>query len=159
MPNSKLRILCFGDSLTEGYSGWGSRFTPYSTKLGEMLRMAFPDVEMEIVTDGLSGDLVTGRGSFLPRFKSHFLPKNPADYKPFDWAIVLGGTNDLGSNMHPEQIFEALEEMWDMALFRKCKVLALTVPEIELSAGRMKEVLDFRRKELNEMIKTYKKPN
>lgn len=87
------------------------------------------------------------------------LPKNPADYKPFDWAIVLGGTNDLGSNMHPEQIFEALEEMWDMALFRKCKVLALTVPEIELSAGRMKEVLDFRRKELNEMIKTYKKPN
>ena len=188
MPNSKLRILCFGDSLTEGYSGWGSRFTPYSTKLGEMLRMAFPDVEVEIVTDGLSGDLVTGTGSFLPRFKSHcksafltryklhdnclvctrdrsltssytVLPKNPADYKPFDWAIVLGGTNDLGSNIHAEQIFEGLEEIWDLALFRKCKVLALTVPEIELSAGRMKEVLEFRRNELNDMIKSYKKPN
>lgn len=71
MPTSKLRILCFGDSLTEGYSGWGSSFTPYSTKLEEMLRMAFPDVDVEIVTDGLSGDLVTGSGEFLERMQSH----------------------------------------------------------------------------------------
>ena len=71
---------------------------------------------------------------------------------------MLGGTNDLGRNVHPEQIFESLEQIWDLALSRKCKVLALTVPEIELSAGKMKEVLDFRRNELNEMIKMYKKP-
>ncbi|KAL0474805.1 SGNH hydrolase-type esterase domain-containing protein [Neurospora intermedia] len=159
MPPSKLRILCFGDSLTEGYSCWGSCFTPYSTKIKEMLRMAFPDVDVEIVTDGVSGDLVTGEGSFLTRMESHFAPRNPADYKPFNWAIVLGGTNDLGSNIHPNQIFESLTQIWDMALSRKCKVLALTVPEIGSSAGGMKELLDFRRGELNQMIKTYKKPN
>ncbi|KAK1780672.1 SGNH hydrolase-type esterase domain-containing protein [Copromyces sp. CBS 386.78] len=159
MPNPKLRILCFGDSLTEGYSGWGSCFTPYSTKLQEMLRMAFPDVEVEIETDGLSGDMVTDRGSFSARMKLHFAPRNPADYKPYDWAIVLGGTNDLGRDVHPEQIFESLQEIWDLALSRKCKVLALTVPEIELSAGKLKELLDFRRNELNDLIKTYKKPN
>ena len=72
MPASKLRILCFGDSLTEGYSAWGTRFTPYSTKLGDMLRMAFPDVEVEIVTDGRSGDLVVeDKGNFLYRFRRH----------------------------------------------------------------------------------------
>lgn len=48
--------------------------------------------------------------------------------------------------------------MWDMALSRKCKVFALTVPEIDCSAGRLKELLDFRRNELNDMIKAYKKP-
>ena len=67
----KLRILCFGDSLTEGYSGWGSSFTPYSEKLEEMLTMAFPDVDVEIETDGLSGDMVTGRAAFLARMKLH----------------------------------------------------------------------------------------
>ncbi|KAK3397559.1 SGNH hydrolase-type esterase domain-containing protein [Sordaria brevicollis] len=155
----KLRILCFGDSLTEGYSGWGSRFTPYSAKLGEMLQMAFPDVDVEIVTDGVSGDLVTEEGTFLERAKSYFAPTNPAEFKHFDWAIVLGGTNDLGSNIHPEQIFQGLKQIYDLALSRKCKVLALTVPEIELSAGKTKELLDLRRNELNQMIKTYKKPN
>lgn len=51
----KLRILCFGDSLTAGYSCWGTIFHPYQEKLEHMLTMAFPDLKIETVEDGVSG--------------------------------------------------------------------------------------------------------
>lgn len=53
-----LRILCFGDSLTAGYTSMGSRFHPYSKKLEDMVAMAFPDLDVQTVTDGKSGDTV-----------------------------------------------------------------------------------------------------
>lgn len=53
-----LRILCFGDSLTAGYTCMGSRFHPYSKKLEDMVAMAFPDLDVQTVTDGKSGDTV-----------------------------------------------------------------------------------------------------
>ena len=61
-----LRILCVGDSLTAGYTAMGTRFHPYSKKLKEMVAMAFPDLDVETVTDGLSGDTVSF-GSFQSR--------------------------------------------------------------------------------------------
>jgi lysophospholipase L1-like esterase len=55
----KLRVLCFGDSLTAGYSSLGSVYHPYQEKLEHMLCMAFPDLKIETVEDGLSGSTVT----------------------------------------------------------------------------------------------------
>jgi lysophospholipase L1-like esterase len=54
----KLRILCFGDSLTAGFSSWGAIYHPYQEKLEHMLCMAFPDLKIETVEDGLSGATV-----------------------------------------------------------------------------------------------------
>ena len=66
----KLRILCFGDSLTEGYSRFGLRFTPYSTTLVQRLQEEFgQEQDIEIVTDGVSGQAVTA--GFLRRMKRH----------------------------------------------------------------------------------------
>lgn len=53
-----LRILCFGDSLTAGYTAMGSRFHPYSKKLADMVAMAFPDLDVQTFTSGKSGDTV-----------------------------------------------------------------------------------------------------
>jgi lysophospholipase L1-like esterase len=61
----KLRILCFGDSLTAGYSGLGTVFHPYNEKLEQMLAMAFPHLDIETVEDGLSGATVLA--GFRPR--------------------------------------------------------------------------------------------
>ena len=44
----------------------GTRFHPYSKKLKEMVAMAFPDLDVETVTDGLSGDTVSF-GTFKSR--------------------------------------------------------------------------------------------
>lgn len=68
-PAKTIRILCFGDSLTAGYSYFGTVHHPYEEKLGQMVEMAFPEYEIETVEDGLSGDLVSGRGSFLKRMQ------------------------------------------------------------------------------------------
>jgi len=63
-----LSILCFGDSLTEGYSGYGLRFTPYSTTLLEHLNSAIGDqYDITIDTDGVSGESVTA--GFLRRMR------------------------------------------------------------------------------------------
>ena len=63
-PESKsLRILCYGDSLTEGYSCFGMSMTPYSKTLKSILEAVFlagaDKRKVEIVTDGVSGDRVT----------------------------------------------------------------------------------------------------
>ena len=59
-PRKKLRILCFGDSLTIGYSSFGAIYHPYSETLQQMIAMALPDLEVEIVEDGRSGDRIVG---------------------------------------------------------------------------------------------------
>ena len=77
MANSKkqLRILCFGDSLTEGYTQHGTLFTPYSETLLSTLKSNLPlasKYNIAIDTDGMSGDLVTG--SFLGRMEERCIP-------------------------------------------------------------------------------------
>ena len=69
-PAKKIRILCFGDSLTAGYSRFGAVHHPYREKLVQMVEMAFPECEVESVVDGVSGDLVGSRGQFLGRMES-----------------------------------------------------------------------------------------
>ncbi len=48
---------------------------------------------------------------------------------PYDWAIVLGGTNDLSVEHEVNDIYEALQKVWAIPLSHGTKVLALTVPE------------------------------
>lgn len=60
-PHANTRILCLGDSLTEGYSEPGADFTPYGDSLKAALSKAGKKVD--VVTDGESGDQVTA-GSF-----------------------------------------------------------------------------------------------
>ncbi|KAK0628401.1 SGNH hydrolase-type esterase domain-containing protein [Bombardia bombarda] len=146
----KLRILCFGDSLTAGYSAMGSVYHPYEKMLVQMLEMAFPDMDVETVEDGKPG--CTVKFAYLDRIQENFPPKKK-DAEPFDWVIVLGGTNDLAIGVPPESVFEKLREVWDFALRRKCKVLALTVPE----AGGFRKRTEPPRIKLNDLIKGYKR--
>jgi hypothetical protein len=65
-----LRILCFGDSLTEGYTQHGLHYTPYSNTLLDKLRSNLSlstRYNISIDTDGMSGDQVTG--GFLTRMQ------------------------------------------------------------------------------------------
>jgi hypothetical protein len=58
-----LRILCFGDSLTAGYSKFGLIHAPYSKVLKTELEIKFWAREkkrkVDVAMDGQSGDLVT----------------------------------------------------------------------------------------------------
>lgn len=76
------RILCFGDSLTDGYPA----AHPYAGKLVEKLEAAFPLYDVQVEVDGLPGDQV--QGNFLRRMQKQWARNTQG----FDWTIVLGGT-------------------------------------------------------------------
>ena len=67
---------------------------------------------------------------------------------PYDWVIVQAGGNDLGWDRTPTDILEAIKKVWDLALGKGAKVLALTVTEHAEASKRNLE----RMRELNEMI-------
>ncbi|KAJ9137861.1 hypothetical protein NKR23_g8827 [Pleurostoma richardsiae] len=171
-------------------NGGGSRagspsaqsYRPYAEALSARLQRAFPNLRIETTLDGLPGDhavsMPGGRESkFRARMESHFAalttPATAGSTKcPFDWTVVLGGTNDLLAPRGPpvEQVFEALKAVWAVPLSRGGKVLAVTVPEAGTSpaAGRggkggaaekERERVRSRRAKLNEMIKGHQAKN
>ena len=64
-----------------------------------------PTSDIEIDVDGRSGDQV--RGSYLPRIKM----KCADSETPYDWIIVMGGTNDLAWDQSPDIIYEGLRKL------------------------------------------------
>jgi lysophospholipase L1-like esterase len=77
------RILCLGDSLTDGYPA----AHPYAGKLVEGLEAAFPSYDVQVEVDGRPGDQVA-QGTFVRRMQRQWAQNT----KGFDWTIVLGGT-------------------------------------------------------------------
>ncbi|KAL9006314.1 MAG: hypothetical protein Q9188_000913 [Gyalolechia gomerana] len=145
-PSPKsLRTLCFGDSLTAGYSKYGYFHYPYAKQIREKLEEHLPDTEATLDVAGLSGDQVIA-GQFLPRMKGMCAK---AEDEPYDWIIVLGGTNDLGWNERADEIYEALSRV---ALDIGANVLALSVLEAEYASGDIVQ----RRKELNKLTANHR---
>jgi lysophospholipase L1-like esterase len=65
-----INILCFGDSLTEGYTNGGISFTPYAKSMKSWLESAWPSTKINVDIDGSSGDMVDEHyGLFLTRIK------------------------------------------------------------------------------------------
>ncbi|MCJ1285515.1 hypothetical protein MMC26_004855 [Xylographa opegraphella] len=165
----KLKILCFGDSLTAGYSMYGMKFYPYADQLQRVLQEAFPATAIEILVDGMSGAQV--REQYSGRLNRAC---RAATDEPYDWVVILGGTNDLGLGKQPEEIYNALrvywsltpdpsillsvsslfcpQEVWSIALETGANVLALTVIE----AAARNASLIRRRDTLNAIISGHK---
>lgn len=154
-PRRSLRILCFGDSLTSGYSQLGAVTHPYSQSLTRVLSTAFPRLDIEAHTDGLPGDVAVS-GRFLRRIEPKFLTKGGGT--PYDWTVVLGGTNDLAFQFSAAEIYGALRDCWDVALSKGGRVLACTVPEAGVR-GKVGERIQARRDEVNELIRGHKQEN
>ena len=76
-------------------------------------------------------------------------------HNPYDWAIILGGTNDLSMEYDTEDIYEALQKVWAIPLNHSTKVLALTVPECGFDDSPITAHGD----ELNKLIMEHKDEN
>ncbi|KAL8842239.1 MAG: hypothetical protein Q9170_000645 [Blastenia crenularia] len=139
-----LRILCFGDSLTAGYSRYGYFHYPYAKQIREKLKEKLPGTEATVDVSGLSGDRVID-GEFLIRMEEMCAKAKDA---PYDWIIVLGGTNDLGWDEGANDIYDGLKKVWRVALDTGANVLVLSILEAAYTAG---DILQ-RRKELNSLV-------
>ena len=122
---STRRILCFGDSLTEGWYNNGFKFHPYTLRLQEL----FKDLgncwkSVEILNKGISGEVV------YPEMVAR-LPKILKNEGPFDFAIILGGTNDLAdlSNAKKADLSKNIEHLHELAHKEGIKTCAVTIPE------------------------------
>jgi lysophospholipase L1-like esterase len=67
----ELHILCLGDSLTEGFTRYGTEFHPYGPAMAEALGQSLPNIKSYVVVEGLSGDqMCPPMGRYMPRLQA-----------------------------------------------------------------------------------------
>ena len=142
-----IRILAFGASLTEGYYAEGILFHPYTNHLAQLFKASLTPVE--ILNAGVSGDAILG-DTMLPRLQKH-LSKAKLSNKPFDWVLILAGTNDT---MRDQQTAECVYRGYQI-LLQQCnqhgaRVLAMTLPETIYPTG---SAMDKERQDFNRFIR------
>ncbi|CAK3845103.1 Hypothetical predicted protein [Lecanosticta acicola] len=161
--NSTLRILAFGDSLTEGYTDFGMTFHPYGDALRDTLQESFPNLEITVKVEGMSGDCVLpSLGGFNERLRGATKSREPPE---FDLIILLGGTNDLAYKMGAgaegsREIFEeGLEPLYEYVLETRSNLMVVTVPEraVDSRGSELGRRAKGYREELNRMITEWAK--
>jgi len=156
-PHTSMRqsivIRCFGDSLTAGFqsptpANPAGKETPY----GRFLQDCLGDIAL-VQISGICGELTR---DMIIRFQHDVLNHNPV-YVP-----ILGGTNDLGWNVAPEDIAHNLATLYERTLDAGGVPIPITVPSIRVEgyesslewrewvAGHL-----ARRHRLNTLIKGY----
>jgi len=125
---SLVRVVALGDSLTVGFQSFGffgntETSTPYTDFLLGHIRRDFPpsSLSVEIINKGVVGELSE---QMLARFDLDVIRLSPRV------VIILGGSNDLGWGLAPQEVFLNLREMYE--LLQKCQIvpIACTVPSI-----------------------------
>lgn len=160
---TKLRILCFGDSLTAGYYHHGKSFFPYCTPMKQMLaqRTHLPVIaEAKGIVGEMTHKQMTNR---LPLV----LGNATAQY---DWIIILGGTNDIlhVKNFADDQEFlNQLENVWQPRIAKDIEklhsisykygahTLLLTVPENSIELWPEYKPLMKMRTKINNSLKRF----
>jgi lysophospholipase L1-like esterase len=130
------RILCYGDSLTAGFYAGGTRFSPYATALKEAL--ANLGFACTLTVCGLSGRLAAEMvdEAHVPKTRPDICGEvgkgiartlDDAD-DPFDLAILMAGTNDLGSFIDVSTTQQAVCKLHDICHSRGVPTVVLAAP-------------------------------
>ena len=128
-----LRILCYGDSLTAGSPGSDGLLTPYGPHLELALRRLL-DIQVTVRHVGLSGwkasELREGADS-APTGLRHLLEQwaNGSASGPIDAAILLAGTNDLGSASSERDVAPHVIALHRIAHSVGVRTIAVGVPQ------------------------------
>ena len=177
----ELKILCFGDSLTEGYTN-GYDFSPYSTTLEKLIskdKNIHGISKCTIYTAGVSGERAADMYPRLVKVLNEYSLKKDTPEKNkekkenkenkentenkesssnhmFDFVIILGGTNDIGSNSRitSKDVINTLIKLHEYCLRtgdENCRTIAVTIPECGAKIGW----LDKTRNEVNQGLKDF----
>jgi lysophospholipase L1-like esterase len=104
--DSIIKILCFGDSLTKGYYSNGHKYCPYSKILEVYLKEYYKYNNFQIIEEGKDGECVVDE---MENRLENILNENN-----FDYVILLGGLNDLGSDEKVDNIGKAFKNIYNL---------------------------------------------
>jgi acyl-CoA thioesterase-1 len=124
-----VKIVALGDSLTVGETGFGFsdsvEFATYPKYLEILARQHLSSLqsgmEVRVLNRGINGDLTSG---MLERFSRDVIGEKA------DYAIILGGANDIGWGFDAAAIAHNLTTMYDVALDQSIGAVACSVPSI-----------------------------
>ena len=127
-----LRVLCFGDSLTEGHMG--NAALPYMSSYAITLEASLEEAlgratELEVVEKGRSGELVSDMPS---RLEAVLSSRERSRKLPFDLMILLGGTNDAGRGRDATDIADNIEALHGVARQHGARSVVVTVPDLRV---------------------------
>jgi len=134
VPRLSQRVVCYGDSNTAGFCLGGRRFEPYGKSLAEAL--VAEGVPCEATICGLSGltavELAAKMGSAVISdvvgYQGRGLVRTLVDEGPFDLALIMAGTNDLGKFVPPDAIVEHVSRLHAACHERGVSTVALAPP-------------------------------
>jgi acyl-CoA thioesterase-1 len=130
MPDvcSRIRVVALGDSLTVGFQSYElgqdlPRSTPYTDFLTDQIGRDFPSdsLAIEIINKGVVGELSE---QMVARFDLDVIRLSPRV------VIILGGSNDLGWGLSPEEILQNLDAMYRRSCENHITPIACTVPSV-----------------------------
>lgn len=110
------KIVCIGDSLTEGFLEWGAQ-RPYTDRLAARLGPSF-----SVENHGVSGETTA-------EIKDRIVATIPR--QPVEACVILGGTNDICCRSSPDDVVRNLLEAANFCrsgLHAK-HVVVMTLPE------------------------------
>jgi hypothetical protein len=95
MFGKSLHILCFGDSLSAGFTLTGPELHPYEIAMKSTLQKAFPTYEITTDVQGVAGDqVVTPPGGFLTRMdilcESRWWPSMIISFSVWNGCFIQG---------------------------------------------------------------------
>ena len=129
-----MRVLCLGDSLTDGYTFQESgEFHPYSITLRKLLN-EHCQTGVVVDTAAVSGEKV------IPTMTNRLEKLMNESSNAYDWVIILGGTNDIGSGTKGDVLLPHILGLHETAKKTGAKTLALALPQflLELKPGHEK---------------------
>ncbi|EDO38266.1 predicted protein [Nematostella vectensis] len=153
----KLRILAFGDSLTQGETYNSTTYLPYTTRLRELMeKNGFGCFDLD--NAGITGEFV--RDELINR-----LPGILEKQGPYDLVVILGGTNDLSTHKtgDEEALYKGIVQLHELSLKHGAKTLLLTMPESDFfykdlaatGTSYVKEEGEKGRVTVNEMLREF----
>jgi len=153
-------VLCFGDSLTEGYLGPDDDFKPYSDQLRQRLRdlasdtSPCPVIINAGVTGETSGDLrmrlfqFFKLGSILADEQGKLLDSLP------DIVLILGGTNDL-AYYTAEHTINHLVNIHEFVRSFGARTGVLTIPDVRFGDNLEREPFKEKQTEINKLLRDH----
>ena len=132
-----MKLLCLGDSLTEGYE------INVDVRWTNLLQ---EDLSTEIVNCGISGDTTTG---MLARCERLLLKHQPTH------IIIFGGTNDLWFGLKDEFILSNIHAMRRQSKYHNIEsIVGIPTPSVNLNELNIKKsfkysILETRKTNIN----------